>query len=194
MDVNVNLYPWREWQLVRHQRQFWWQLVGLFMLISVVALLGGQYFQRQIITQQQRLDFLQQYDQELQQQMQQLGQLKIEHRQLAQRLQLVEQLQTRLNRPVQLMNQLQQLVPEGVYLDKIKFQQPRVELHGISDSTARVATLLDRLESSPRVEELAVHSIVNGQKRLGESFQSFSLAYQFVANHEPDSQGGRHDH
>ncbi|QSA19091.1 PilN domain-containing protein, partial [Vibrio furnissii] len=69
-----------------------------------------------------------------------------------------------------------QLIPEGVYVDKIKMNGQEIELSGISDSTARLATMLDNLEKSDQLSEVGMHSIVAGNRRFGKQFQSFKVS------------------
>ncbi len=70
-------------------------------------------------------------------------------------------------------------------------------MSGISDSTARLATMLDNLEKSPQLSEVGMHSIVSGNRRFGKQFQSFKVSFLFHASEQvalkPVKEVGTHD-
>jgi len=109
-----------------------------------------------------------------------------EHKALLTRLNIVESLQQKRNKTTEFMNLMPQLIPEGVYVDKIKMNGEEIEISGISDSTARLATMLDNLEKSTQLSEVGMHSIVSGNRRFGKQFQSFKVSFLFHASaHKP---------
>ena len=72
-----------------------------------------------------------------------------------------------------------ELIPEGVYVDKIKMNGQEIEMSGISDSTARLATMLDNLERSESLNSVEMHSIVHNRKRFNKEFQTFKVSFVF---------------
>lgn len=181
MLQRINLLPWREQQRAAHQRRF----IGLTML-GVICALGiqwgiGLYLTDQALYQQSRLDYLNHYIQKLDTQINALKLTEQEHKALLTRLSVVESLQRQRNTTTQLMNLMPQLIPEGVYIDKLKMQGQKIEVMGIGDSTARLATMLDNLEKSPLLAKVEMHSIVHGKQRFGKAFQTFSLSFMFHA-------------
>ncbi|EKO3985168.1 PilN domain-containing protein [Vibrio fluvialis] len=183
---NINLIPWREAQREAHKRRF----VGLCMLALMVALGvqwgAGFYLDQQTQAQQQRLAFLNQHIRQLDAQIAELKVTEQEHKALLTRLNIVESLQQKRNKTTEFMNLMPQLIPEGVYIDKIKMNGEEIEISGISDSTARLATMLDNLEKSTQLSEVGMHSIVSGNRRFGKQFQSFKVSFLFHASaHKP---------
>ena len=79
------------------------------------------------------------------------------------------------------MNLLPTLIPEGVYVDKIDMNGRLVEINGISDSTADLATMLDRFERSGAVEEVEIHSIVSGKALFGQIFKTFKVSFVLLS-------------
>ena len=77
------------------------------------------------------------------------------------------------------MNLMPELIPEGVYVDKIKMNGQEIEMSGISDSTARLATMLDNLERSESLKSVEMHSIVHNRKRFNKEFQTFKVSFVF---------------
>ncbi|MBN8124836.1 PilN domain-containing protein, partial [Vibrio vulnificus] len=75
---------------------------------------------RQTQVQQQRLDFLNQHIRDLDNQIAALKVTEQEHKALLTRLSVVESLQQKRNKTTEFMNLMPQLIPEGVYVDKIK--------------------------------------------------------------------------
>lgn len=183
---SINLLPWREEQRAAHKRRF----MGLVVL-GVMSAVGiqwgiGLYFSGQAQQQESRLAYLNQYIQQLDKQINALKMTEQEHKALLTRLSVVESLQSQRNKTTGLMNLMPQLMPEGVYVDKIKMNGEEIEITGISDSTARLATMLDNFEKSALLSDVNMHSIVHGNKRFGKEFQTFKVSFMF---HSPTPQG-----
>lgn len=176
---NVNLLPWREAERDEHKRRF----VGLLALAAIVAL-GiqwgiGFYIDDQGHEQQLRLNTLNQHISQLDERIAALKVTEDEHKALLTRLKVVESLQQRRNKTTELMNLFPRLIPEGVYVDKIKMNDYDIEVTGISDTTARLATMLEQLESSEQLSNVEMHSIVAGNQRFNKQFQSFKVSFKF---------------
>ncbi len=176
---SINLLPWRETQKRAYKRRF----VYYLLLVSVIALslqwLVSGYLDNQFKVQQQRTTFLHQHISKLDQQIMSLNQAEQQHQDLATRLATVESLQAKRNKTTQLMDLVPQWIPEGVYIDQMTMNGHRIVIRGISDNTARLATMLNLLESSPLVTDLEMHSIVSGHYRFNRKFQSFEVSFLF---------------
>lgn len=181
----VNLLAWRDAQRDKHKRQFFGLLcLGILFALSL-QWLAGSYLNFQSKQQQARLNYLVAYIEQLDQRIDALKQVEGDHKALLTRLEAVEILQSQRNKTTQFMNMIPKLVPEGVYVDKIKMNGDRVEMSGISDTTSRLATMLDNLETSPLLVEIEMHSIVHGKVRFGNTFQTFSVSFSFEENVAP---------
>ncbi|WP_454441640.1 PilN domain-containing protein [Vibrio bathopelagicus] len=175
----INLLPWRNEIRTQHKKRF----VHLVILGVIIALAGqwavGTYFHDQQDKQQARLTYLKQYIAQLDRQIQSLKVAEQEHKAILTRLDVVESLQLGRNKTTDFMNLMPELIPEGVYVDKIKMNGQEIEMSGISDSTALLATMLDNLERSESLESVEMHSIVHNRKRFNKEFQTFKVSFVF---------------
>ncbi|MDW2173140.1 PilN domain-containing protein, partial [Vibrio sp. 1567] len=173
------LLPWRENQREEHRRRF----VGLVVLGVMVAL-GiqwgvGKYYEYQQDLQQERLDYLTTYISDLDKRIEAMKIAELEHSKILERLKVVEALQNGRNKTTDFMNLMPAVIPEGVYVDKIKMNDLEIEISGISDSTPRLATMLDNMERSAKLLDVEMHSIVHGKARFGKEFQTFKVSFMF---------------
>ncbi|AQW58383.1 PilN domain-containing protein [Vibrio owensii] len=176
---HINLLAWRENQREEHRRRF----IGLIVLGAIVAL-GvqwgiGKYYQYQQDQQQQRLDYLAHYISQLDKRIEAMKIAEQEHGKILERLKIVEGLQNGRNKTTEFMNLMPSVIPEGVYVDKIKMNDYEIEISGISDSTPRLATMLDNMERSAKLLDVEMHSIVHGKARFGKEFQTFKVSFMF---------------
>ncbi|GAB7224174.1 PilN domain-containing protein [Vibrio owensii] len=176
---HINLLAWRENQREEHRRRF----IGLIVL-GAIAALGvqwgiGKYYQYQQDQQQQRLDYLAHYISQLDKRIEAMKIAEQEHGKILERLKIVEGLQNGRNKTTEFMNLMPSVIPEGVYVDKIKMNDYEIEVSGISDSTPRLATMLDNMERSAKLLDVEMHSIVHGKARFGKEFQTFKVSFMF---------------
>ncbi|HAS62515.1 MAG TPA: pilus assembly protein PilN [Vibrio sp.] len=176
----INLLPWREQQRAAHKQRFI-SLTFACLILSLLVQSGvGFYIEQQQRIQQQRLDLLQTHVAKLDFTMQKLEKVAQDHQALFVRLKVVEELQAQRNKTTELMNLLPRLIPEGVYIDKLKMSGQQVEMSGISDTTSRLATMLERLENSVQLQDVTMHSIVHDKTRFAKKFQTFSVSFNFL--------------
>ena len=176
---HINLLAWRENQREEHRRRF----IGLIVL-GAIAALGvqwgiGKFYQYQQDQQQQRLDYLAHYISQLDKRIEAMKIAEQEHGKILERLKIVEGLQNGRNKTTEFMNLMPSVIPEGVYVDKIKMNDYEIEISGISDSTPRLATMLDNMERSAKLLDVEMHSIVHGKARFGKEFQTFKVSFMF---------------
>ncbi|ENP8415236.1 PilN domain-containing protein [Vibrio alginolyticus] len=179
MLYRINLLPWRENQREEHRRRFI-SLGALGMLVAVGIQWGiGKFFEYQQDQQQERLDYLTHYIAELDQRIEAMKIAELEHSKILERLKVVEGLQNGRNKTTEFMNLMPAVIPEGVYVDKIKMNDLEIEISGISDSTPKLATMLDNMERSAKLNDVEMHSIVHGKARFGKEFQTFKVSFMF---------------
>jgi len=176
----INLLPWREQQRTAHKQRFICLTFACLILSLLVQSGVGFYIELQQRIQQQRLDLLQTHVAKLDFTMQKLEKVAQDHQALFVRLKVVEELQAQRNKTTELMNLLPRLIPEGVYIDKLKMSGQQVEMSGISDTTSRLATMLERLENSVQLQDVTMHSIVHDKTRFAKKFQTFSVSFNFL--------------
>ncbi|MCR9580663.1 PilN domain-containing protein [Vibrio antiquarius] len=191
MLYRINLLPWRENQREEHRRRFI-SLVALGMLVAIGIQWGiGKFFEYQQDQQQERLDYLTHYIAELDQRIEAMKIAEQEHSKILERLKVVEGLQNGRNKTTEFMNLMPAVIPEGVYVDKIKMNDLEIEISGISDSTPKLATMLDSMERSAKLNDVEMHSIVHGKARFGKEFQTFKVSFMFkVPEKKAEAQHG----
>ena len=114
------------------------------MLVAISLQWFGSLYIDHLKTQQQsRNQELKTYIAELDKKLVNLKEIEAKHKSILTRLRLVESLQNERNKTTDFMNLMPELVPEGVYVDKIKMNGREIEMSGVSDSTSRLATMLD---------------------------------------------------
>ncbi|HGF3679605.1 TPA: PilN domain-containing protein [Vibrio parahaemolyticus] len=179
MLYRINLLPWRENQREEHRRRFV-ALVVLGVMVALGIQWGvGKYYEYQQDLQQERLDYLTTYISDLDKRIEAMKIAELEHSKILERLKVVEALQNGRNKTTDFMNLMPAVIPEGVYVDKIKMNDLEIEISGISDSTPRLATMLDNMERSAKLLDVEMHSIVHGKARFGKEFQTFKVSFMF---------------
>lgn len=176
---DINLLPWREEKRQEYKQRFYGMVV-LGVLVAIGLQWFGSLYIDHLKTQQKtRNQQLQAYVQVLDKQLINLKAIEAKHKSILTRLRLVESLQNERNKTTDFMNLMPELVPEGVYVDKMKMNGRDVEIGGISDSTARLATMLDNFENSAWLMNIEMHSIVSGKVVFGKKFQTFKVSFRF---------------
>ena len=176
---DINLLPWREEKRQEYKQRFYGMVV-LGVLVAIGLQWFGSLYIDHLKTQQKaRNQQLQAYVQELDKQLINLKAIEAKHKSILTRLRLVESLQNERNKTTDFINLMPELVPEGVYVDKMKMNGRDVEIGGISDSTARLATMLDNFENSAWLMNIEMHSIVSGKVVFGKKFQTVKVSFRF---------------
>lgn len=180
MAYQINLLPWREKQRVKYKQRFI-SLLCAGVLLSVGVQWGiALYLEEQESIQQQRKESLQNHIAWLNDELKDLNAIGKEHEAILTRLDVVEQLQQDRNKTTQLLNILPEMITEGIYLNKVRMHEREVEIKGFSDSNSRLASMLDKLESSPLIASVEMHSIVSGQKIFGHDVSSFEVSFKLL--------------
>ncbi|HEY7656993.1 MAG TPA: PilN domain-containing protein [Burkholderiales bacterium] len=176
--IRINLLPHREVRRKQQQQQF-------FILLAFVVVVGGavwfvvrSYLDEQLQTQQARNKYLQDEIVKLDKQIAEIRKLKEQTAALLARKRVVETLQSNRSEVVHLLDQLVRQLPDGVYLKALKQTGTRVTITGLTESQARVSTLMRNLESSPRLEKpglVEIKAIQQGRLRANEFILNISI-------------------
>lgn len=140
--ILINLLPYREERRKRRKAAFFAGL-GLAALVGA-GVVVAVYLLLQFLTteQQSRNQYIQAQITLLEAQIKDIANLKSEIESLKSRQRAVEDLQTDRNTPVQLLNDLARLAPEGVYLTAIRQDSKLVTVSGIAQTNERVSEFL----------------------------------------------------
>lgn len=147
--IRINLLPYRAERRKARNNQFA-ILAGLAALLGLVVVGAGYtIMDGKIAHQEARNEFLKKEIAVLDKQIAEIKTLKDQIAALLARKEVVEKLQTNRAEVVHLLEQMVRVMPEGVYLTKLKQTGPNVNLVGYAQSSARVSTLMRNLEDSP---------------------------------------------
>ena len=173
--IRINLLPHREVRRKQQQQQF-------FILLAFVIVVGGavwfvvrSYLDEQLETQQARNKYLQDEIVKLDKQIAEIQKLKEQTAALLARKRVVETLQGNRAEVVHLLDQLVRQLPEGVYLKAVKQSGSRVTITGLTQSQARVSTLMRNLESSPHLENPSLVEIKAVQQANRQRINEFIM-------------------
>lgn len=177
--IRINLLPHREIRRRRQQQHFFIMLgavaaigIAIWFVVSYVYLAGA------LENQQARNKYLQDEIAKLDKQIAEINKLKEQTAALLERKRVVEELQANRSEVVHLLDQLVRQLPDGLYLRAVKQTGTRVTINGLTQSQARVSTLMRNLESSPFLEGpglVEVKAVQVGGTRTNEFTLTFNI-------------------
>jgi len=151
--IRINLLPHREIRRKQQQQQFFFLLGGVVVIGLGVWFIVHAYLDEQWEVQVSRNKYLQEEIVKLDKQIAEIQKLKEQTAALLARKRVVETLQSNRSETVHLLDQLVRQLPDGVYLKAIRQTGTRVIITGLTQSQARVSTLMRNLESSPQLQD-----------------------------------------
>ena len=162
--ILINLLPHREEKRRQRKRNFF---VGLGLAAGVGAVLSVMWYgvvQQMTATQQQRNAYLRTEITRQESQIKDIANLRSEIEGLKARQGAVEDLQLNRNVPVQLLDELVRMTPEGVYLTSIRQTDGVVLLNGLAQTNERVSEFLRSTQAKAnwldRMELVEIKSII----------------------------------
>jgi len=176
--IRINLLPHREERRKQQQQQFIILLVGVIVIGSAVWFVVRSYLDEQLESQLARNKYLQDEIVKLDKQIAEIQKLKEQTAALLARKRVVETLQSNRSEVVHLLDQLVRQLPDGVYLKSLKQNGTRVTITGLTESQARVSTLMRNLESSPHLESpglVEIKAVQQGRQRFNEFIMNVNI-------------------
>lgn len=173
--IKVNLLPHRQIKRAERQREF--SLMATLVAIASAAILfvSWSYIHNKIQAQQARNQRLQDEMVRLDKEIVIIGSLKEQIQHVLERKQIVEGLQSDRNQAVQILDELARQLPEGVFLKSIKQLADEIELKGVADTNARIATLVHNLSTAAIMHNPNLVEIKANQNALGNKEYEFVL-------------------
>jgi type IV pilus assembly protein PilN len=176
--IRINLLPHREERRKQQQQQFFILLTFVLVIGAAVWFVVRSYLDEQLQTQQARNQYLQAEIVKLDKQIAEIQKLKEQTAALLARKRVVETLQSNRSEVVHLLDQLVRQLPDGVYLKAVKQTSTRVTITGLTESQARVSTLMRNLESSPQLESpglVEIKAVQQGRLRANEFILNINI-------------------
>lgn len=163
--ILINLLPYREERRKRRKQAFFAGIALSLLLGAGVLGLGWLLLQQQIDNQLQRNDFLKRENAKLDDEIKSIASLRQEIDDLVRRQKAVEALQGERNLPVNMLNELVRLAPEGIYLTAVKQSERSVQVTGLAQTQERVSEFLRSASRDsewliePRLEEIKLANV-----------------------------------
>lgn len=178
MSAKINLLPHREEKRKRARMHFA-VLGGMTAALgAVVVLAGWLFYSQRISAQDDRNKFMKAEIAKVDKEIDEIKEVKDKIAALLARKQVIETLQADRAQTVHLLDELVQVMPEGVYVRQFKQHGLKVNMVGYSQSNARVSTLMRNIDGSPWLEKaelIEIRSATVGNKRVSEFNMNFSV-------------------
>jgi len=169
--IRINLLPHREEKRKALRQQFY-ALSGLIAILSVlIVILVHGVIAGYINQQEGKNEFLKKEIAALDKEIDEIKRLKEQTNALLSRKGVIESLQGSRAETVQLFNELARQVPAGIFLKTVKQTGNKIAITGISQSNARVSTLMRNLEASPLLERpdlVEIKAVIQNNRRYAE--------------------------
>lgn len=146
--IKINLLPHRQIRRAEKQREFGLMAALVAVLMAAILFVSWSYIKSRIEDQQSRNQRLQDEITRLDSEIVAITGLKDQIKRVLERKQIVEGLQSDRNQAVSVLDELARQLPEGVTLKSIKQNGNEIDLRGVADTNARVATLVRNLSAS----------------------------------------------
>ena len=161
----INLLPWREEAEKAKQREFF-SLLALVAIVSfALVFIVSQFYQAQINGQNKRNQYLQNEIKILDVRIAEIKTLDEKKEELEQRTSVVEQLQRSRNVGTRVLNEIANIVPNGIYLTNLKKQNNTLELLGKSESNNHLANMIREIERSDLFTNAVLESITSSDAK-----------------------------
>lgn len=148
MSTRINLLPWRETERKEQDRQL--LSIGIFawMLMGLIIFYAHMHISGMIEGQTERNNYLNGEIAKLDKIIKKIGNIKKRRKALVARMNVIYKLQADRTRVVHILDDLAQILPEGVYYTSMEQKGRNLVLLGSAQSNARVSTLMRNLENS----------------------------------------------
>ena len=150
--VRINLLPHRQVKRAEKQRQFGLMALATVVLASTLVFMGWSVINARKEAQDDRNRRLDDAIVKLDSEIKDIKELKDQINSVLERKQIVENLQTNRSQAVVVLDEIARQLPEGVFIKSIKQQGSAIEIQGVADTNARVATLVRNLTASTWME------------------------------------------
>ncbi len=161
----INLLPWREEAEKAKQKEFFSLLALVAIVAFALVFIVSQFYQAQIDGQNKRNQYLKNEIQILDIRIAEIKTLNEKKKELEQRTSVVEQLQRSRNVGTRVLNEIANIVPNGIYLTNLKKQNNTLELLGKSESNNHLANMIREIERSDLFTDAVLESITSSDAK-----------------------------
>lgn len=191
----INLLPWRDELRKRREKEFIVTAVIAALMMGVVVLGVHLHYESRVAYQEQRNTFIETETKSLDKKIEEIANLKKERDSLIARTQVIQSLQSGRPEIVHVFDELVTTLPDGVYYTKVAQKGRGLNLQGVAQSNARVASLMRSLESSkwfvnPALIEIKDDTGKDAAVRLSSFILNVKQASREKKAAEQESSGG----
>lgn len=183
--IRINLLPHRQIKRAERQRQFNLMLVATVVFAGAIIFMGNTYIGAKIGAQNERNQRLEAANAKLDKEIEEIKELKSQIGSVLERKQIVENLQSDRSQAVVVLDEVSRQLPEGTYLKLISQKGSVIDLEGIADTNARVATLVRNMSNSQWMEQpnlVQIQAINIGNVR----YNDFKMNVKLKAQQAPE--------
>jgi len=193
--IRINLLPHRQIKRAERQRQFNLMLAGTAILAGAIIFMGHTFISAQLSSQNERNQRLEAANAKLDKEIEEIKELKSQINDVLERKQIVENLQSNRSQAVVVLDDLSRQLPEGTYLKLISQKGSLIDIQGVADTNARIATLVRNLANSEWMDTpnlLEIQAVTIGGVRYNDFKMNVRLkAQQAPVVDTPDVAKGR---
>lgn len=162
--AHINLLPWREEALKAQQKEFFTILtvVALFSLALVFSV--SLFYQAQIDGQSTKNQFLKNEIQLLDIRIAEIKTLKAKKLALQKRISVIEQLQRSRNVGTQVLDEIANIIPNGIYITSLEKKGNSISIQGKSESNNHLANMIRAIGLSDLFTDATPESITTDEK------------------------------
>lgn len=183
--VRINLLPHRQIKRAERQRQFNLMLIITAVAAGAIIFMGHTFISAQISAQNERNQRLESANAKLDKEIAEIKELKSQISDVLERKQIVENLQSNRSQAVVVLDELSRQLPEGTYFKAIRQKGRLIDLEGIADTNARVATLVRNFSESDWMESpnlVQIQAVTIG----GGRYNDFKMNVRLKAPQAPE--------
>ena len=173
--TRINLLPWRDELRKLRQEEFILSIV-LVVVAAVAIVFGiGKYLDSQIAEQQDMKRIVNAKVAEVNLITAKIKDIETQNGVLQNKRSAIQALQKSRPEIVHFIDAIARVTPEGVFLNKLKQENARVELKGKTQSNARVSAFMRNVEANPWLVDPELNIIKGSNKNKNGQLSDFTL-------------------
>ncbi|MEY3219526.1 MAG: hypothetical protein RIT27_883 [Pseudomonadota bacterium] len=177
--ARINLLPWRA--VLRKERETRFAIHTSIALGITGMLFFGVYYYIEVLSEYQksRNEYISKQIKEAEKKIEEIKEIRKKHESLTKRIEIIHQLQTSRPEIVNMFNDFAKTMPPGVFYRRIAQLEDKITLEGVAQSSARVSSLMRKLDDSPFFEKpnlVIIQTTANSKEGSKES--EFKLIIQ----------------
>lgn len=163
--MDINLLPWRE-QLREEKKRDFLVILGIASALTLgLVIMIHLFIASEVKIEQRKSVYLQHEITILDQKIKEIQRLKRQKAALIARMQVIQALQANRTQVVHLFDELINILPDGIYLDRVNRNGDEVDLIGKAESNTTVSNLMRRIQKSEWLMEPLLNEIKSKDAR-----------------------------